>query len=445
MPQNLTDLINFFQVDDNLATAGQPSHDQLALVKNAGYQLVINLATTGSTSYLADEAEVVGRLGMDYVHIPVAWESPQLADLTAFFNVMEKSCRKKIFIHCAFNLRVSVFLYLYRVLKLRQSREETRTDLLRFWTPDKTWQAFIDRALQTVYDLICIGNYTKDTITTPVSSQVVDGGAMNYAAHAAAAMGLKTAVVTRLSQEDRHVIDNLEKMGVDCYPTYTPHSTCLTLAYPTANPDIRTLTVASDAGTFTPDQVDGLEAKAMVVGASFRGEVEPGFIRYVRSHKSGRLAVDAQGFLRVVVDGLLKPAPWKEMREVLGCIDIFKVDAVEAEALTGLADIKRAALKLAEFGPGEIVLTHRDGLLVFAEKEFYQYPWLATRLDGRSGRGDTCLGSYTARRLSQAPREAAAWAAALTSLKMEISGPFKRPIGEVEALIREHFSALTQG
>jgi sugar/nucleoside kinase (ribokinase family) len=63
----------------------------------------------------------------------------------------------------------------------------------------------------------------------------------------------------------------------------------------------------------------------------------------------------------------------------------------------------------------------------------------AQRLDGRSGRGDTCIGTYMAMRLTMEPREAGIWAAAVTSLKMEEPGPFHRSRQDVEALIREKY------
>ena len=66
--------------------------------------------------------------------------------------------------------------------------------------------------------------------------------------------------------------------------------------------------------------------------------------------------------------------------------------------------------------------------------EFYP-----ARLDGRSGRGDTCLGTYVAKRLLLEPRQAGIWAAAVTSLKMEDVGPFNRSVGEVKALIRDKY------
>jgi hypothetical protein len=62
------------------------------------------------------------------------------------------------------------------------------------------------------------------------------------------------------------------------------------------------------------------------------------------------------------------------------------------------------------------------------------------RLDGRSGRGDTCVGTYVAKRLSMVPREAGIWAAAVTSLKMENLGPFNRSISEVEDFIHEKYN-----
>jgi hypothetical protein len=62
-----------------------------------------------------------------------------------------------------------------------------------------------------------------------------------------------------------------------------------------------------------------------------------------------------------------------------------------------------------------------------------------SRLDGRSGRGDTCVGTYVAMRQSMEPYEAGIWAAAVTTLKMENLGVFNRPLSEVEALIQRKY------
>ena len=94
---------------------------------------------------------------------------------------------------------------------------------------------------------------------------------------------------------------------------------------------------------------------------------------------------------------------------------------------------------LAGFGPREIVLTHRNGLLVLAAGKFYEAEFHSKSLVGRSGRGDSCLGSYVAARLSARPGEATLWAAALTSLKMEAQGPIRKSRGEIEEFMRRTY------
>lgn len=290
-----------------------------------------------------------------------------------------------------------------------------------------------------LYDVVYIGNYTKDTITSPAGTRYVDGGGSRYAAYAAARLGKKVAVVTHLSHEDIHVVDDLKKNGIDCYPTYTPSSTLMHLHYPGTNPDIRTLTVAGLGGDIAVSEIENLQMKAAVIGSSLRGEVGLDVIRKLRE-KNVLLAADMQGFVRVVRGQELKYEPWPEMKETLACVDVLKSDAVEAEFLTGETDIFKAAQIYAAMGPGEIVLTHKDGVLIYAHGQFHELGFYPARLDGRSGRGDTCVGTYVAMRLDKSPREAGIWAAAVTSLKMENLGPFNRPISEVEAFIKARYN-----
>jgi sugar/nucleoside kinase (ribokinase family) len=285
------------------------------------------------------------------------------------------------------------------------------------------------------YDMVILGNYTKDTIVSASGTRMVDGGGFNYGAHVAAMMGLKTAAVTRLSREDMHVVYALIQLGVAVFPTYTPHSTCLRLYYPTSNVDERVLSVTHTAGAFTPDQVKDLQARAFLINASTRGEVGLEVIRELRT-KDALLAADAQGFVRVIApDGTLVYEEWPEKQQVLSHMDILKADAVEAEMLTGQGDLRAAAQAIAAWGPREIVLTHRDGVLVLAGGQFYEAPFCPRQLVGRSGRGDTCIASYVAKRLTASPEQATIWAAAVTSLKLEAEGPIRRKIDDVEELI----------
>jgi sugar/nucleoside kinase (ribokinase family) len=296
--------------------------------------------------------------------------------------------------------------------------------------------------MQKVYDVVYIGNYTKDTIISPSGTMYVDGGAVNYAAHAAARLGLQVAVVTRLAREDIRVVARFNLDGIDCFPTYTPSSTLMRLEYPTKNPDIRTLTVAGTAGKISPSQLDGLEMKAAVIGTSLRGEVGLDVVRELKK-KQILLALDVQGFVRVLRGLDLKYEPWAEMKETLSCVDILKSDAVEAESLTGKKDVMEAARVFASMGPREIVLTHKDGVLVYTENESHDIGFFPENLSGRSGRGDTCLGTYAAMRLTKPSYESGIWAAAVTSLKMEKLGVFDRPVSDVEQFIKLHYNHHT--
>lgn len=289
------------------------------------------------------------------------------------------------------------------------------------------------------YEVLYIGNYTKDTIISPAGTKYVDGGAVNYAAHAAAKLGMKVAVITHLAKEDDRVVEKFAAAGIDCFPTYTPASTLMTLKYPTTNPDIRTLSVTATAGSITANEVETFNAKAAVIGSSLRGEVGMDVIQSLKA-KDMVVAADMQGFVRVLRGAELKYEPWNEMASTLAHLDVVKSDAVEAEFLTGETDIFKAAKFFSDMGPKEIVLTHKDGLLIYADGKIHEMGFFPARLDGRSGRGDTCIGAYVAKRLSLSPRESGFWAAAVTSLKMEDLGPFNRSISEVETFIYKKYN-----
>jgi len=290
------------------------------------------------------------------------------------------------------------------------------------------------------FDIVIFGNYTKDTIITPAGTRYVDGGGFNYGAHAARMLGLSVAAVTRLAQEDQRVVDKLRKIGIEVYPFYTPSSTHMVLEYRSANPDDRILRCAVTAGSFTPDQFESLEAKAFLMNGSIRGEIPLEVVKSLRK-KNALLVADLQGFIRIIApDTTLLHARWPEQEEHLRLVDVLKTDAVEAESLTGESDIKKAATVLASMGPKEVVLTHKDGILVLANGNFHEAPWRNKSLIGRSGRGDTCIASYITKRLTEPPEVAIIWSAATTSLKMEAEGPFLRSVDDVRDFIKKEYA-----
>ncbi len=139
----IEDIYNFLKLSDTVATAGQPTEEQFSAIKESGYQVVVNLALPDSPNALPDEKKVVETQGMQYAHIPVVWDNPTLEDVARFFSVMEANADKTIFIHCAANMRVSAFMYLYHHIHKRMNNEDAKKDLHQIWLPNETWQSQI--------------------------------------------------------------------------------------------------------------------------------------------------------------------------------------------------------------------------------------------------------------------------------------------------------------
>lgn len=144
---NLQRINNFLAVSTTLATAGQPTAQELPLIASSGFQAVINLAMPDSDGALENEAAVVRSLGMSYTPIPVSWEAPEMADVEKFFAAMDQHQGQRIFVHCAANKRTAVFVFLYRVLKMQQPCVEVFPDVIKIWTPDARWTNFIEQVL----------------------------------------------------------------------------------------------------------------------------------------------------------------------------------------------------------------------------------------------------------------------------------------------------------
>ena len=143
----LANIYNMLSLTDNLGTSGQPTSAQLAAIKEAGYEVVINLATGTTPRDLPNEADVVATQGMEYIHIPVVWDNPTEADLARFFETMDATQDKKRFVHCIANMRVSAFMFLYRVLRQGMPLDEARVTMSQIWQPNPIWQKFIEAEL----------------------------------------------------------------------------------------------------------------------------------------------------------------------------------------------------------------------------------------------------------------------------------------------------------
>jgi protein tyrosine phosphatase (PTP) superfamily phosphohydrolase (DUF442 family) len=148
MANDATAIYQFRQAAPDLATSGQPRDDQLPAIAAAGYEVVVNLALHDDPRYsLDDEAGAVRALGLEYVHIPVRFDAPTARDLEAFFDAMDARRGRRLWVHCAANLRVTAFLGLYRRLRCGWTEERAFALMRDVWEPDPVWAGFIRERL----------------------------------------------------------------------------------------------------------------------------------------------------------------------------------------------------------------------------------------------------------------------------------------------------------
>ena len=282
------------------------------------------------------------------------------------------------------------------------------------------------------FDVCLIGHFAVDKITT-VDGQTTPahGGAVYYGGLNLARQGYRVAVVTRLHRDDFWRLDEIRDEGIEVFATEAPETAGMENIFLSEDRDKRTCKSLGSAGPFSVEELPDIDAQLQLVIPICAGEVDLPTLKAIA--KRGPVGLDVQGFVRFAEKDDIVFHDWPEKADGLQFVHYLKADDTEAEVLTGLTDLRAAARALAALGPKEVLLTHKNGVLVYAEGEFHTGDFTPNKLVGRTGRGDTCFTTYCARRLSMGAREACAYAAAATSLKLESPGPFDRSIEELEA------------
>lgn len=285
------------------------------------------------------------------------------------------------------------------------------------------------------FDVVLLGHFAKDKDVIDGKERDVLGGAVYYGAFPLKMMGIKVAVVTKLARNDFPELSILKRAGITVFAREGAQTTGIRNVYSPEDPDKRQSYPLGFAGPFSQKDFPNIEAKVIHIGALIKGEVSLDLIKSLA--RKADLSLDVQGFVRVKEGARLVLKDWDEKRTALPYIKYLKADMVEAQVLTGTSDLATAAELLARMGPSEILITHKEGVLLLVKGKFYQAPFRPKSLKGRTGRGDTCISTYIAKRLTLPPDKALYFAAALTTLKLEKEGPFRGNIEDVDALSKE--------
>jgi len=150
----LTDIYNFLPLSESLFTGGMPKADQLIDAAKQGVKVVINLAPHDVPHALPDEAELVDSLGMQYINIPVNWNTPTKDGLNKFMDAMDEHEARKVLVHCEANFRASAFVSMYRILREGWKPDEALEVMHKIWDEDAypVWKMFIEDMLKRSQD-----------------------------------------------------------------------------------------------------------------------------------------------------------------------------------------------------------------------------------------------------------------------------------------------------
>ena len=287
-------------------------------------------------------------------------------------------------------------------------------------------------------DICCIGHITLDKIVTPRKPTYMPGGTSYYFSHGIS--HLKDTkhyqLVTALAPSEFKAVEDIRAKGIKV--TVIPsHRTVYFENTYGENQDNRSQRVLAKADPFTVEQLENINAHIFHLGSLLADDFSLDVVKYLST--KGILAVDAQGYLREVRGEKVYPIDWTDKVEALKYIDILKVNEHEMEVLTGQTDIKQAALQLAEWGVKEVLITLGSlGSIIYAEGTFHKIPAYPPKdIVDATGCGDTYATGYLYMRNKGASyEEAGCFAAAMSTLKLEASGPFSKTEEDVWNIIR---------
>lgn len=275
-------------------------------------------------------------------------------------------------------------------------------------------------------DICCIGHITLDKIITPKQTVYMPGGTSYYFSHGI--YHLKDhahyKLVTSLASSEYQSVNELRAKGINVEVIPSRYTVYFENKYG-ENQNNRTQRVLAKADPFTVEKLKHLEARFFHLGSLLSDDFPLEVIKFMSS--KGILSVDAQGYLREVRGEKVYPVDWEEKREALKYIDILKVNEHEAAVLTGSSDYDEAVHLLHEWGVKEVLLTlGSEGSLIYAENKLYRIPAYPPReVVDATGCGDTyMLGYLYMRNKGASYAEAGTFAAALSTIKLEKSGPF---------------------
>jgi len=292
--------------------------------------------------------------------------------------------------------------------------------------------------LHIMVDICCIGHITLDKVVTPHSVTHMPGGTSFYFSNAIKNFDVSFTLVTAVGESERYIISQLEGQGIGVNSVTTQKTVYFENIY-SENQNHRTQRVLQEADPFDLTGVTDIDAKIYHLGPLLTTDIPTELIQYLS--QKGIVSLDVQGYLRRVNQQKVYYTSWQDKEKALPHIHILKANEFELEALTGTADIEQGIKMLADYGVSEIVITLGSmGSILYKEGVFYQIPaYTPYEITDATGCGDTYMAGYLYKKTKGCTLiEAGNFAAAMSTLKIQTSGPFTGQVTDVKQVLQNN-------
>jgi sugar/nucleoside kinase (ribokinase family) len=252
-----------------------------------------------------------------------------------------------------------------------------------------------------VFDLVTVGHFAIDFIHLPkmVSSKPMLGGPPTYVSVAAAKLGAKVSVISKVGEDfSNNYVKWLKNNKIDLSglkKVKDASTTQFVIKYQKGWK--RKLQLKARAPTIsTNDLPDSLQARAVHV-APIANELSEKVVTKLRK-VTRILSVDPQGFVRSFDrKGNVSLKRWRG-QSVLEQVDIYKSSQNEIEAVTGTSSLQLAMKKIGDYGVKIVIVTRgmRGSTMLF-DNTLYNIPACASKMVlDPTGAGDAFSGAFLA-------------------------------------------------
>jgi sugar/nucleoside kinase (ribokinase family) len=283
-----------------------------------------------------------------------------------------------------------------------------------------------------MFDLVAIGHAARDEFEGDPEWRI--GGTATYAAAAAACLGDRVALLTRVGPHERErLAARCRDLGIELHALESAVTTTFSFRYVDGR---RRLKLKARAKSLGADAIPpALRETRSVVLASIAHEIEPSVFDV---YGDVPRVLAAQGYLRTWdADGTVRRREWDEAHDML---DRVSVAVVSEEDIEGDLDLARG---WSETAPVIVTIAERGAIVLRGGREVEVGGFPADEVVDQTGAGDAfCAGLALALADGNDLEAATRFANAVASFAVEGVGTIAlAPREKVEARMRRHPSS----